>query len=964
MRIYNFGSKIRVSYKEKLQFKQVYDAISEKLKAEKKKGVFGNLIKDIVKSGKCIRCGACSSVCDVLGWDNEKNEPKLTGKCTACGTCYSQCPQVNLKYKEDIGTYLSCHAGVSKMKNVCLNPDVDSIENVKCDSVQNGGVVTSLLSYLLKEAKFDGAIVVQQDPKKTWYPIAKFVKTSEDILKSSGTIYSHAQVIPPLIEAIINGAKKIAFVGTPCNIESVLSMLKDSVGFIKSYMEKVQSIEVFRIGLFCMDALIPENICSQINTDGIDVSQITKMEISGGKLKLYNGSKLIHSYPIKSLNEHVDTSCYFCKDFTSEGADISIGNVGTPDNVNSVIIRTEQAKKYLTDAIKLGYIQVSDLKQEGFEKIENVSQNKKNKKIPGKVEQPVIQKDKFIPHTISDWSNVNFGYTPIVNDEKYTKCNYSEVKLNQIAEKDISKSKLNEKPDVFLSKIPDVNGVDIIPYSYSSAYDLTIKLLKDYNRIKGGKIFVKPNNTGFVGIFKTDALKHVLKKNGITDNADDQQIATQPSIIKGIVDALLDLGAKTIHIGENMLWDGGAPRAFYETGYTKVLSDEKYKGKVFFIDFYQNDPPTDSLKRLNLEPTEYNKVDYYSRCFPPKALFEEKYDLIYVASIVKTHNCSYYSLSVKNFSVTWNPRKKTGNIMPRWHIHGLPVNIFLKKNVKLALGEDFKRKYKYLVREAFKYQYSDPLYKERIVKRNKSKIILTNEFTSSGLMNTITSFDNQAFDVDPHHWTGITLGIGNLGMGYLITRYNRIFSAVLQELQKYGTRVASFCNGMVAQEGDGPLVYGNKKYAGFAAASFDHVALEKVVLDMMFGTDQDGFKGFIVKYQKKLMTEFNIKDEGLIKDAESLWTLQMLKDFIGGEMDNAKMNLMLLDYTNSKAYDKLKPNEVYKLRRGLPFDYSKAFFVSPVTWLRALHTDDGLAMHAFVADKKTIEIPLIPGVVK
>ncbi|MBD3353464.1 MAG: DUF362 domain-containing protein, partial [Candidatus Lokiarchaeota archaeon] len=495
-------------------------------------------------------------------------------------------------------------------------------------------------------------------------------------------------------------------------------------------------------------------------------------------------------------------------------------------------------------------------------------------------------------------------------------------------------------------------------------YDTTAQLLKDYGKLKDGKVLVKPNNTGFVGVFKTKALEPILQKNGITDNADDQQIATQPSVLRGIVDALIDLGVKRIDIGENMLWDGGTPRAFYETGYTQIFKDKKYKNKVYFIDFYENDPPAMSLEPLYLGETEYCKLDYFDRCYPPKAIFKEKYDLIYIASVIKTHNCSYYSLSVKNFSVTWNPRKKTGKIPPRWHIHGLPLNIFHIKQVKKALGSDFKRKYKYLVREVYKYPYRNPDRKQRIVKKRKRKIIVTNSFASSGLMDTIKTKNNYALDVDPHHWTGITLAIMNLGIGYLITRFNRIFTAMLKRLKKEGTRVATFCSGIVAQELDGPLVYGSKKYSGFTAASFDHLALEKVILDIMFGTEKGGFNNSIVEMQKKLMNKYKIKDEGVLNDAKSMWTLKLLQDLLGGELENEKMNLTLLDYTESDKFHNLQTRDLYKLRQGAPYKYSRAFYVSPITWLRALHTDEGLALRAFIADKKSIEIPLIPGVVK
>lgn len=937
-------------YKSSPKFEEIYDKLSNQLKSEKKKQVWGHLVKEVIRTGKCIRCGACVSSCKVLDWDPEKSEPKLSGKCENCGVCYYQCPATKSnKLNVGIGNYIEIYGSKTKLPKE------------KLGSFQNGGTVSTIISYLLTEEKYDGAVVVVKDPSQPWYPVSKFITETKEIPLSSGTIYTHAQVMPELIRAIFElNAKKIAFIGTPCNIDALVSMYENETGLVNN----IKDVEILKIGLFCMEAFVPESLYSHLETDDINLSRVSKMEVSNNKLKIFADNKAIKSYPIKELGERVDSSCHFCIDFTSEQADISVGNVGTPDDENTVIIRTEKGQKLFQKMIDKGYLDVQKLDADGLSKLMSISKNKKTKDIPEKFIAPKVQKDKFILHNISDWANQNYGFTPIVMEEKYQKLTYKEISINHIDDNKLTKNKLGEPSKIYIAKVPDVDGIDTIPYNYSSAYDLTIKMLKDYNKLKNGKVLLKPNNTGFVGVFKTDALKHILDKNGITDNADDQQIATQPSVLSGIVDALLELGVSRIDIGENMLWTGGTPRAFYETGYTKIFSAEKYKGKVFFIDFYENDPPASSLERLPLEQTDYCKYDYYDRCFPPKAIFEENYDLIYIASVVKTHNCSYYSLSVKNFSVSWNPRKKTGKIAPRWHIHGLPLNVFHIKSIKIALGDNFRRKYKYLVREVYKYPYKNPDTKERIVKKKDRKVIVTNEFSSSGLMNTIYSQNNYALDVDPHHWSGITLSIMNLGIGYLITRFNKIFSVMLKELNKRGTRVAALCSAVVGQELDGPLVYGPKKYGGFTVASLDHVALEKTVLDLMFGSDASGFQGFIVNYQKQLMKEYNIKDESLIKEAETMWTLQMLKDMIGGELDSTKMNMLLLDYTKSNKFDKLSSIDIYKLRRGDHFAYSKAFYVSPTTWLRVMHSDDGLAMNAFIADKKSIEIPLIPGVVK
>jgi len=571
---------------------------------------------------------------------------------------------------------------------------------------------------------------------------------------------------------------------------------------------------------------------------------------------------------------------------------------------------------------------------------------------------------KFREHDPESWNVDNFEYTPELHPELYIRVNYKEQVIN--ANPGGSK--------VLIARVPEGTKEEMTTYNYSTAYDLTYNLLKDHDKLQGGKVFVKPNNTGFVGIFKHNPkLDHILKENDITDDADHQPIATQPSTLQGIVDALLDLGVAKIHIGENMLWDGGTPRAFYETGYAELFSKEKYKDKVFFIDYCENDPPASDYRKVVIKTGKYDVGDYYTHFYPPRAFFEEKYDLIFVAAIAKCHNCTLYSLMTKDFSVSLNPRKKTGKIEPRWHIHGLPTDVFRKAYLEKLFGKDFHRKYQYLLRETYPHEWDANL-KQKIVKPDKSRVLLTGRLTtqigktipatfhSSGLMKWYKSYGKRVLNVDPHHWAGINLLPAVLGMGYLVSRYIGIYAGMVDALKENGTEVAGLVTGIVGQERDGPLIYGNSKYSGFAVAGFDAAAVDKVCLDIMFGDDSD-FQKAIVDFQASLMAKFGIKNEALLDEARRMWSLELLSDITGGTIDNEQMDIAMLDYSKENDLDGLKPSELYKIRLGKPYVFSESLYCSPNTWLMLIHTDDDVFRNAFWYTIKTIEIPLIPDVV-
>jgi len=691
------------------------------------------------------------------------------------------------------------------------------------------------------------------------------------------------------------------------------------------------------------------------------------MKISRGLLHVHLNDGKKETFGLKSFSAEfhnsTESSCFSCHDFTAEASDISIGNIGSDSRYNTVLVRTDKGLKAFKKAVENGHLEARAATKENLKPVIEFAWAKKFRGLDEQVHR--FKPGRFLEYEPSDWNVDEYNYTPEVHLELYNRKHYEVRVLNKPP---------SGGPKILIAKTPPASKGDLTTFNYSTAYDLTYNLLKDHEKVNGGKIFIKPNNTGFVGIFKHNPkLAPILERNKITDDADHQPIATQPATLKGIVDALLDLGAKKIHIGENMLWTGGTRRAFYETGYCEVFSRDEYRGKVFFVDFCEDDPPPSEYLKLKIKKGRYDISSYYKHFYPPRAFFEEKYDLIFIASIAKSHNCSYYSLMVKNFSVSLNPRRKTGKIEPRWHIHGLPINVFRKDYLKELLGHDFRRKFQYLVRETYPHIWFSHN-KERIVKPTKAKIILSGRSTSavfksipatlhsSGLMAWFKSYGQRVLNVDPHHWTGVNLLVMNLGMGYLVTRFTGMYAAIVEALKKNGTEVAGLVTGIVGQEGDGPLIYGNTKNGGFAVAGFDAAAVEKVCLDIMFGNGGD-FRKSIVDYQKKLMEKYGIKNALLIDEAERMWTLELLADLTCGVIDNNKMDISLLDYTGSIDFKTLDAGSLFKLRNGPPFTFSEAFYSSPDTWLKLIHTDPDLFQKAFWYILKSIEIPLIPAVV-
>ncbi|MEX2683239.1 MAG: Coenzyme F420 hydrogenase/dehydrogenase, beta subunit C-terminal domain [Candidatus Sigynarchaeota archaeon] len=914
----------------------------QKKKLEGKfKTTFTLLRKKVIDTNACIKCGKCIALCNAIGWSKD-GKPALVGKCIACGLCYYQCPQTP---GSPLGDFKLAY--ITKAKRT----DVEG---------QNGATVTALLADMLDRGAVDAAIVTGQDPVRPWYPKPYIATTKDEIFASRGTIYAHSPVVPVLVDAVNRGYRKIAVVATPCKITTIKELIDSKEGLFKG----IDGLSIFIIGLFCSESFDVERLLDQVSSR-MEVDQVAKMSISHGMLWVHGKDGSKESFPLSAITQdYVCTSgsCESCNDFAAEQADISVGSVGTDVKHNMVLVRTDAGQEAFDNAVSRGILDVRQATKEEMKPLIDLAWQKKERGTVPEI-SPAVS-GKFREHDPESWNVDDFEYTPEIHPELYKRVAYKEQVVNTNP----------NGPKVLVARVPDGSKADMTTYNYSTAYDLTYKLLKDFTRLKGGKVFVKPNNTGFVGIFKHNPkLQPILEKNGITDDADHQPIATQPATLQGVVDALLDLGVAKIHLGENMLWDGGTPRAFYETGYAEIFRKEKYKGKVFFIDYCEDDPPASEYRKIAIKKGKYDIGDYYTHFYPPRAFFEEKYDLIFNVAIAKCHNCTLYSLLSKNFSVSMNPRKKTGKIEPRWHIHGLPIDVFRKEYLEKLFGPSFHRKYQYLLRESYNHEWDANL-KTKTVKPDKAKVLISGRLTtaigkaipatfhSSGLMKWYKSYGKRVLNVDPHHWAGINLLTAVLGMGYLIARYIGIYAGMVDALKANDTEVAGIVTGIAGQEGDGPLIYGNIKYSGFAVAGFDAAAVEKVCLDIMFGNGGD-FQKAIVEFQQGLMTRFGIKNPELLAEAKRMWSLELLAELTGTTLDNARMDITLLDYAKTDDLKGLKPFDLYKLRLGKPYVFSESLYCSPNTWLKLAHTDEDIFRNAFWYTIKTIEIPLIPDVV-
>jgi len=330
----------------------------------------------IYESGVCCNCGWCSAICPVNSIKvNSDNLEVDDEKCIKCGLCFTVCPRSfpigklyeyranlnkSLNFSEKIGGYLNAYSG---------RTTIDQIQKV----CQDGGIVTTLLEYLLKSNMVDAIIAVDHS-EELWNPKAVIVDDIKDLYKTAGTKYANCASL-----SILDQTKEynnIALVGVPCMMKAVEkgSLFPSGYPFYRNIK--------YKIGLFCMESFSYDNIIKLVKEKfDKNIEELVKMNIDKGKFIINLKSEEELSVPLKEVQSYARETCHFCEDLTSDFADISVGSIGSQSGWSSVITRTEKGEELYAAAVKDGLIDSKNLTKikPGKFLVEKIAGIKRNK---------------------------------------------------------------------------------------------------------------------------------------------------------------------------------------------------------------------------------------------------------------------------------------------------------------------------------------------------------------------------------------------------------------------------------------------------------------------------------------------------------------------------------------------------------------------------------------------------------
>ena len=226
----------------------------------------------------------------------------------------------------------------------------------------DGGVVTSLLLYLLDKGLIEAALVSRSRGPFQRGPV--LARTRDEIISAAG---SHFDESFPVVELgarystyspgmyelkKVHGSSldRIAMVGTPCQIRTVRKM--QVLGIIPADVIK------YCFGLFCWESFCFNDLgkVGFFEKQGFEIDRVVKINVKEDFFAYLDDGRVAH-IPLSAVDSVARPACLVCPDFSAEFSDLSFGGLGSSDGYTTVLVRSEKGRELYTKALDRGYIE-------------------------------------------------------------------------------------------------------------------------------------------------------------------------------------------------------------------------------------------------------------------------------------------------------------------------------------------------------------------------------------------------------------------------------------------------------------------------------------------------------------------------------------------------------------------------------------------------------------------------------
>ncbi len=343
------------------------------------KAGFEALQHKVIEQKACCYCGSCIAICPKQCISLGEDTPQLSGDCNKCGICYLACPRTFLPVTP-IQQWLFNTKDIPPLGNHIRAECAGSTSEEILAEAPDGGVVTTLFTYLLESGAMDAVITTgkQHPDGYCYHPKPRIVTDPKSLLECMDKKYDPNPLLTVLGEAA--DFEKVAFAGLACHVQALRKLqyaahayrelfpaLAGAADKLTRTIKLVVGIgDIGRFGRGKIDTLLQEYGAS----GEAEVARHVEERITADFVFTLHSGKEIR-IPQYAVIKYPQPFCFLCNDFNGYASDLTVDR-SEFQQFNTVMLRNTKAAEIFDACLAENRLQTRELPDEGRDFLEGM----------------------------------------------------------------------------------------------------------------------------------------------------------------------------------------------------------------------------------------------------------------------------------------------------------------------------------------------------------------------------------------------------------------------------------------------------------------------------------------------------------------------------------------------------------------------------------------------------------------